>query len=187
MSDVDICNMALYLLGAESIQSFEDNTDRAKVCKLWYSKSRDTVLRAHDWNFAIKRETLAADSDTPENGYDYQYVLPTNPYCLRVIELNDDPTVDWVVEGRRLLTDETEAIIKYIARITETGTYDSLFMECLAAKIAEVLAMPITKSPQIMKSMHDLYVTKLAEARGLNAGERGAVPEPTSDFISVRY
>jgi hypothetical protein len=188
-SDVQICNMALYLLGAEAITAISppDDNDRARVCALWYAPSRDAVLRAHDWNFAIRRATLNLDTpSTPTSGYDYQFVLPTDPYCLRVIEVNDDPEADWVVEGRRLLSDDSTVILKYLAQITDPGNFDSLFVEALAVKMAVNLAMPITKDAKVMANMNQLYEMKLAEARGVNDHEMGNVPEPTSPFISVR-
>ena len=187
-SEVDICNMGLYLLGAEPIASISppENTDRARVCFLWYPKSRDAVLRAHNWNFATYRKTISAEVTTPLNGYSYQFVLPTDPYCLRVIEVNDDPEAEWVIEGRRLLTDDSTVILKFIAQITNPGLFDPLFIECLAAKLATDLSMPITKSQEVMEAMNKLYEWKLAEARRLNDHEMGKVLEPTSTFITVR-
>ena len=187
-SAVEICNKALYLIGQESIAAIDppDDNDRARLCAAFYASSRDATLRAYEWNFAIRRDTLVLDGTAPENGYAAQYVLPTDPYCLRVLELNDDPEAEWVIEGRRLLTNESEAIIKFIARITETGYFDSLFEDTLAARLAMDLAMPVTKKYELMESMAKLYEYKLNEARGISMEERGKIPEPTSPFISVR-
>ena len=161
-SDVGICNLALYLLGMEPITAISppDNTDRARLCAAWYPISRDAVLRAHDWNFAIERQELNLDTPSnPVSGYTYQFVLPTDPYCLRVIEVNEDPTADWVVEGRRLLTDDSTAIIKYLAQITTPGNFDSLFVEALAAKMATNLGPLVVKPPgglNVVKTMNEL-------------------------------
>jgi hypothetical protein len=144
------------------------------------------VLRAHDWNFAITLQSINAEVTAPIDGYSYQFVLPTDPYCLRVIEVNDDPEADWVIQGRRLHSDDSTVIVKYVAQITESGIFDSLFVEALAVKMAVNLAMPITKDEKKMIAMQQLYQMKLNEAMGLNDHERGNVPEPTSPFISVR-
>jgi hypothetical protein len=188
-SDVDICNLALNLLGAESIQNISppDDNDRAKACAAFFPQSRDAVLRAHEWRFAIRRQEL--NKDTPPNpisGYAYQYVLPTDPYCLRVLDLNDDDTLDWVVEGRRLLTDESTAKIKYVSRVTDTGYFDPLFVDALAARLAMDLSMVITKSQKVLQAMATLYDYRIAEAKAMNVIEDGKAEEPTGPLIEVR-
>ena len=61
-SEVDIANRALQKLGAESIVSLTQDSENARACNLCYEPIRDAELRAHPWNFAIKRASLAADS-----------------------------------------------------------------------------------------------------------------------------
>ncbi len=57
-SDVEICNSALQKLGAETITTLADNSRRASLCNRQYDKIRKKLLRAHPWNFAIKRAAL---------------------------------------------------------------------------------------------------------------------------------
>ena len=77
-SVVDICNRALQKLGAESITSLTQNTENARACNSCFEFLRDAELRAHPWNFAIKRAQLAADLTPPEFGYDLRYQLPSD-------------------------------------------------------------------------------------------------------------
>lgn len=55
MTDVQICNMALGLLGADPIQSLDQGTQSARTCALWYEQSRNALQRAHPWSFLVKR------------------------------------------------------------------------------------------------------------------------------------
>jgi len=57
-TDVDICNGALLELGEEVIVALSDNNKRARACNQRYADIRDSILRSHLWNFAVKRETL---------------------------------------------------------------------------------------------------------------------------------
>jgi hypothetical protein len=86
-TEVSICANALRRLGDDPITSLTDDTERARLCNAFYTDARDAVLRSHPFNFSITRTTLAQLSDTPAYGYDYQYALPTDPYCLRVLEM----------------------------------------------------------------------------------------------------
>ena len=86
-TDVSICSNALRRLGDSPITSLTDDTERARLCNSFFTDARDTVLRTHPWNFSITRASLAQLSEAPAYGFSYMYALPTNPYCLRVLEM----------------------------------------------------------------------------------------------------
>ena len=54
-SEVDICNRALSKLGAARITSLTEDSVNARACNAMYESVRDAELRAHPWNFAMKR------------------------------------------------------------------------------------------------------------------------------------
>jgi hypothetical protein len=171
-SDVAICNTALNRLGANTITSFTENSKEARLCNAEYEGIRDQVLRSHPWNCALRRATLAQESDTPSFGYAYQYILPTDPYCLRVLQMETE-VEQFKVEGRKLLTDESTAKILYIGRVTDPEEFDSLLVDTLSARIAVEFAFNITGSRTLQADMFDLYNQKLALARSFDAQESG--------------
>lgn len=170
---VKISNQALALLGKDLIVSLDEGTEAAKYCSLFYEDVRDEVLRAHAWNCAKHRAALAQSSDyVPPSGYDYAYALPVSPYCLRVLLMGEpEDKLVWKVEGRYLLTDEEEATILYIKRITDPMELDTLCVAAIAARLAADLALPLTGSRSMFDDMWNAYTAKLDEARGVNAKE----------------
>jgi len=186
-TEVSICANALRRLGDDPITSLTDDTERARLCNAFYSDARDAVLRSHPWNFAITRATLAQLSDTPAYGFNYQYALPTNPYCLRVLEMEYKDYIFKVenvaTHGRVLLTDEGTAKILYIARITDTTLFDAMFVDTLTAKLAVDLAYPVTNSMQVQTNMQKLYQLKLSEARSID-GQEGFIDDLVSDTFT---
>ena len=84
-SVVDICNEALDLLGAATITALTQNSKEARLCNRNYELVRDSVLRAHPWNTAVTRKNLPQDATAPDFGFTYQYTLPTDPFCSRVL------------------------------------------------------------------------------------------------------
>ena len=64
-SEVQICNLALAKIGDQQITSLTENSKAGRLCNLVYEPLRDATLRAHPWNFAITRETLALHSVAP--------------------------------------------------------------------------------------------------------------------------
>ncbi|ANS03921.1 putative tail tubular protein [uncultured Mediterranean phage uvDeep-CGR2-AD3-C191] len=172
-SEVAICSNALRLLGDEPITSLTDNSDRARLCNSLYEPTRDSVLRNHPWNFALTRTTLeAVDSTSPAWGYSNQFTLPTDPYCLRVWEL-DKSDIDFKIEGRKLLTDEANVNFLYIAVVTDPNTFDALFYEALIFRMASNLAYPITGSRESGETYFTLFQERLKEARLIDSQERG--------------
>ena len=58
-SVVGICNRALEKLGGGYIAALTEASKEARALNRAYDYVRDAVLRAHPWNFAIKRASLA--------------------------------------------------------------------------------------------------------------------------------
>tara|TARA_R100001530_G_scaffold129724_1_gene100216 strand:- start:205 stop:786 length:582 start_codon:yes stop_codon:yes gene_type:complete len=186
-TEVSICSNALRRLGDDPITSLTDDTERARLCNAFYTDSRDAVLRSHPWNFAINRATLAQLSATPAYGFGYQYSLPTSPYCLRVLEMEYSDFIfkveNQATHGRVLLTDESEAKILYIAKITDTTLFDPMFTDILTQKLAVDLAYPITNSTTLQTHMQKIYERKLSEARSID-GQEGFIDDLVSDTFT---
>jgi len=180
-SVVDICNEAMDLLGAATITALTENSKEARLCNRRFETVRDAVFRAHTWNVSIQRSSLALDTDTPAFGFAYQFSLPTDPYCLRVISFwnsnvnNDvaayDSNVMFKIEGRKVLSNEGTCSIIYIARVTDTEQYDPLLSSTIAHRLASETAYAITGSNSLAQSMYALYQARLSEARSMDALE----------------
>lgn len=198
-SVLEIYNLGVTRLGHEQMSSETENTKAGRLCRLHYPLLRDSVLRAHPWNFAIRRATLAQLSVTPAFEFTYAYALPTDPKCLKVVrtsyeangfsstaiygypglvsygEMPIEVRVETInVSGtpvKALLSNEATMSIEYIAQITDVSLFDDLFTDCLAARLAAELAFPLTDNQSATKTMMDLYQMKLAEARVVDAQE----------------
>ena len=199
-STVDIANFALNNLGASNITSLDENSKAARVVNQRYESVRDAVFRAHPWNCLINRASLAQETTMPAFGYTYQYALPTDPFCLRVLEFSngtlsypqDNITNNtggpvFVIEGRKLLTDEGTAQIKYIGRVTDTQLYDASLTEALAARLAAEICYAITGSTSMVQIQTSLYEAKVNEARFNDATEGATQRLEASDFIESRF
>ena len=191
-SDVEICNLALTRIGHKTITSLTggSSAERAEtLCALHYPLCRDSLLRAHPWNFAIARSTLAQDSVTPNHEFDYRHALPTD--CLKVLRTSweasgftgtavygfpgqsgyANETIPYRIEGRYLLTNESTVSIEYISRVTDVAQYDDIFVDVLAQRLAAEICMALTDNAGLIQSLWQLYTQKLSEARTNDAQE----------------
>jgi len=188
VSETDICNLALTRFGDRTITSLTENSKAARLCALHYPRSRDMVLRAHPWNFAVKRKALSLSTTTPAYEFTSQFALPVD--CLRVIRTGWDAaslSVEYRIEGRNLLCSESEAIIEYVARIEDPTQFDHLFIDVLSARLAAEICMAMTDNAGMTKNLWDIYQVKLGDARSTDAME-GTPREivDASDWIIAR-
>jgi len=180
---VIICNMAIHLLGAKRISALTDGTEEAQILTDVYDYILDEVLAAHPWNFAIKRDTLAELATEPEYEFENMFQLPND--CLRVIRMEDDDAV-FSIESDALLTDEGEAKIKYIARITDTSKYSPHFVTTLAARLASEIAFPLTNSTSLAEAMFKMYQEKVKTASSCDGQEGTADKVDETSWIDDR-
>jgi len=186
ISETKICNLALLKIGATRIASLTDGTKNAILCNEFYEPTVDEVLRMHPWNCAIARASLSALDDAPAFGYDYQYTLPTAPYCLRVLQMESlDDT--FRVEGRVLLTNESSCNIIYIQRITNPTKFDPLLVEAIVTRLATKLAYHIAQSKTLKEQMAEEFNLVLRAARTADAQEGTPETLDTSTWLDSRY
>lgn len=186
--------MALTRIGHMMISNMSEGTKSAQHCTLHYPICRDAVLRAHPWNFAIRRATLGLSAVAPNHEYTYQHVLPDD--CLKVIRTDFEANgysgaavygfpgqmgyssdlTPYRIEsaagiGKVLLCDNDTVKIEYIAKITDVAMFDDLFVDVLAQRLAAEIAVAFTDTQTMAKAMWDIYSEKLREARTIDAQE----------------
>ena len=188
-TEVEIANSALTKVGADRIISLNDNTKGAKVCKERYPKLRDYLLRAHLWNFAVRRIELAVSVTTPVFEWDFAYPIPVN--CLRVLKTNHmEPfastgdfntgrsplgasggSSEWKLEGRDILSNDSEMKIMYIERVTDVTQFDTMFPEVVALLLASDIAYFMSGSVTLAAAILSEYKLQLAQARSFDGQE----------------
>lgn len=173
-SEVSIANEALLLLGANTITSFADDDSNAVLVDRFYHSERDAILRSHRWNCAIETANLASLSDTPIIDWQYQFTLPVDPYCLRVLDVrtvSGDIYLDFAIQGRKILTQESTVDITYIKRVEDPSSFDALLYQTIVFRLAWKLAFPITRSHTVMNHMGTMYEAVAREARAIDSQE----------------
>ena len=149
-------------------------------------------MRAFPWNFAIARADLGAplssdDARAPAFEWTYGFLLPrgNDDYCLRVLDTeNGEP---YRVEGGVLMCNASSIKIKYIKRVTAAESWDAQFKAALAANLAMMLAMPITKSKAMLDAMGALYSGLIAEGYSVDTQEGTPEVIDSDEILNARY
>jgi hypothetical protein len=184
-NQVDICNLALGLLGAEPIGALSESVP----CGTHWETSVKATLQAFDWSFARKRQELSQSSTSPAFGFDYSYPLPAD--CLQPLIVNRGTGTEWIVEGENILTNEDEIELIYTAYITDEGSFPPLFVDALAARLGADIAPSVTRNFSLQQQLMQLFDLKVGIAMERDANSRFAsalYKEDTdnSDWITCR-
>lgn len=192
-TDVDICNRALSRLGTRAtISALDENSTEARTASIWYGATRDTLLRAHDWNFARRRVVLA-EQGSPPTGWNFRYALPTD--CIRFLRiaspLPQQDSVRFEVAGdstsRFVLCDEPAAEAVYTARVDDPNLYDAGFASALVDQLAAHIAYPITQKTETAVRLAQMARAALADAMASDVNEaRAAAGDSVPDWIAAR-
>ncbi|MDP2330301.1 MAG: hypothetical protein Q8M19_06345 [Reyranella sp.] len=192
-TDVDICNRALSRLGTRAtIAALDENSTEARTASIWYAATRDTLLRAHDWNFARRRVLLAGQGVAP-TGWRFRYAVPTD--CVRLLRLTSATQeagaarfeVAGDATGRFVLCDEPAAEAVYTARVDDPNLYDAGFASALVEQLAAHIAYPITQKTETAIRLAQLARATLADAMAADANEAdAAIGDRVPDWIAAR-
>jgi len=159
-----ICNFALGRIGNAFISNINDvDTQEAILCKLHFQQTMDEELRFYVWNSAEAQLQLvkeAAPSKQPILDYKFIYKLPNDPFCLRVLDVNDS-LERWRVSGRNILTDidsDVETVnLRFTKRITDILEMDSLLVKVIYTQLALKISWPLTQSEKIYNNILQEY------------------------------
>ena len=184
-SIVQICNKALDKVGHGPITSLTDGTKAANLCNRNWEMIRDEILRAHPWNFAVTRATLAPSSTTPDWGFAYKFPLPSDN--LRLLEVLDHSTAEYQVESKHILADDDVLYIRYIAKKTDPNDYDSQFVNMAAQRLAIELCEPLTQSTTKKTMLWDEFKEFTTMALRSDGQENPPQQFEEDDWINARY
>jgi hypothetical protein len=155
LDDTKICNMALGRLGANTIDSFEDDTDtqpEAIQCRIHYAQTRDELIRSHWWRMARARATLSQNAaytaDTTTFEWTYAYDLPTDFLRMKkpfenTVPGNLELRYSYSLEGKQILSNESTMKIRYIKRVTDPTDFDPLFVKVFVIELALKMIIPL--------------------------------------------
>lgn len=198
-SQVDVCNSALTLLGAATINAITDTSNQAKALNAIWDSTRDSELRKHLWKFAIARAALPALATVPVSGpYNQQFELPSDN--LRVIQIGDSypgsdlsdyrsgPTTDdYSIEGGMVLSNLSAPLsIRYVRSITDTTQWDASFCNSMAAQLAYMSCFRITQSVSQQKACLDAYKDAIRDAVRANALETTPTVVADDTWVTTR-
>lgn len=180
---LQIFNWALQRIGEVGMESELEDSAIGDLLRNTYDLNRKSMLRSYPWNFCQTTKQLTeVDEDIPD--YRYAYALPAD--CLfptKLIGSNGDVVAEWdynlsqymgnvdeweIRTGHKLYSNIPGLIIKYTIDVDDESLFDELFADAFAWRLANEVAMPITKKPEVVQNTAQGFLRTMAMARGMN-------------------
>ena len=195
---VDICNMALSLLGDEAtVSSLEppEGSAQADHCARFYGIAVNDILSEHAWSFALKRVELPQLADEPvgEPG-GKAYSVPAD--CVRVtlcrgrIAGNYRMLRGYSMENmngeRGIVTKASDVWIRYVSSQVDPSAFSPPFISALVHRVASLLAgalVPGSSGMSMAQEQIKLYEHYLARARNQDARQQAGKEKYRPKFV----
>lgn len=182
-SKIHICNVALALIGEQSIRAFDEDNSRARLCDRLFDSSRDYLLSLFDWPFA-RRLALLKEEDAPPGlaeaygaiyGEKYGspevhfYKLPAD--CHIPTDVHPKGTsARWEVVGVNVISPKPAPfVLYYTGTEINAATYTPTFANSLSELLASKLAHPLKQDKKLAGELQGLFSANLATATAIEA------------------
>ena len=170
---IDVANTALVnMLGADRIDSFDDNQVEAIQVKTAWDLVRRSALEAREWSFNSRRSVLTATFFEPEFGFSYTVPVPSS--ALRVLQVQDpyyedDPDVEYKVEGGNILCNTEQINVRYLIDVENVDEWSPAFADFMAYRLATRICIGITENRTLFADLYAQDRERLYQAAATDA------------------
>lgn len=190
VSEVDIANSCFRKVGAKvKIGSFDEGTPAANFADDRYAELRDTLLRGHNWNFAVKRAKLAQLTTDPAFEFEHAYALPDD--WMRTIKAFDNDagvgSMEYREEDGKILASREEVWLLYVYEVTDPNKMTPDFREALAYAMAVEAAIDIVGSRSLSETMERRAEAALLKAKSTDGMADGPKRLPRGSWVTDRF
>lgn len=195
-TEVDIVNLGLRRIGARPITTMDDTTPNGAIASDVYATERDTLLRAHTWNFAVARASLTKSGTAPTFEYANAFELPDD--FLRVIAVYDNEAGDGAVRYKMetleisgtfmqiVATGASDLWLKYVRQVTEPDLMTPQFRNLLGLRCARFFAIGVANSNTLLKLVDDELQIARREAKSIDGMEDFPDSLPEGSWVASR-
>jgi len=187
LTQVEICNDALGLVGSARIQSIDDDTTAAIECKARFDMSLNHVLRLHPWQFATRHVQLAQLGEPVPPPWTFLYAAPADSVLVRRLYDTRGSNVPFRTYDNRILACESSLWTEYTRKVEVVALPHEVghVVAChLAYSIAPVFA---ANGQHSREALYVMFERELSRARFVSAHESGTYLGSTEDWTAARY
>jgi hypothetical protein len=168
ITDVSLCSRALVGLGAGSISSFDEESDRATICRETYPGMKAALLSKYAWRFLMTKKLLTRDAVAPIGEWTYSYIVPGEAlsgaaHAVFYSAENKLAANRYELFGRRIYTDEAVVYVDFVADQPESA-WPAYFQQLMVYAFRAEVAFAITDQQGVADHWHAMAYGSPSEA-----------------------
>lgn len=181
VTQTDILNKALTLVGASPVISIDDASENARALSRVYDTALKYVLSECKWNFATKRANLSVVVNT----LDFNFIGETTVFqkptdMIRIFDVYPQRTV-WREEGDYIIADSDTLGLLYVYFHETPSKYPGYFLEAFIDKLAADIAFQIVNSASLaekyIKKYEDVSLMKAVTANSQTGFQQAPIDD----------
>lgn len=171
---VSMANSALSRINNEVIETLDDASTSAMLCRQLLPQCTKAILARNDWKCARKRARIAPLLETPAFGYSHKFQMPSD--YVRLVKIESDEA--WEREGTMILSNADSLKIIYIAYPSTPDSLDSLVVDAITTMLAAELSITLCTDSTLTNLLYQEAEVKIQNARlQEQAGENDDIVE----------
>lgn len=187
MTDLDIANRALVLIGAETIGSLSDKNKAARTMSGALTDTKRAVLSEFPWTFNNRIEPLEKTSGSVP-GYSNVFKRPSDALNIHRVYGSDKNSgiADYRQVNNLIAANISSGSVEYSAYIDDVNIWPANLQECLAIRLASYAAITMTGNPQLSTALQQQYMMLANLAAQGSANEENTPPMRRAEYVNSR-
>lgn len=196
ISNTDICNAAIGIVGGEMISAYDDASDisvESRLCRLFFSLMRQTVIESRMWSFATERRRLVqvVVEDELQDAHPGMAAFALPAGTLFVNRVTSDAQgrndTEWSLERNVVWAEgTTTAYATILVDEVDPTKWSPSFANAMASRLSMKLAIPLSNSKEILQLTTQLFQAEVQSASTLDALQGKNRPMADGRLIRVR-
>lgn len=180
-AEVDICNLALGLIGDFQISALTETSSEARICNRFYHPTRRSTLTMYDWNCASSTAALSLlqrfERDPNRTQWRFAYKLPSDSLVVREIlcPVRNLPPIPYAVskEGDFIVlnTDFENPTVRYTQDLSDTAIFSEPFRQAFYHRLAATITLPLTQKSQLYELVVQRAQSAVMQSMAADANE----------------
>jgi hypothetical protein len=187
LTDIQVCNRSLALIGADPITAFDDGTVEADACSQLYDGLVEALLTEKPWRFAMKQAELDRLVATPEGRWDAAYQQPADMLRLMAVTLNGKP-IDYDRYDDMIYCDASadETLVADYIYKADPSLWLPYFTQGFVYTLAGLLGGAVARDAALIEKYEKMGEKSLMKAANIESQSQTTRHIRTSRYLSVR-
>lgn len=151
----------------------DDGSDEWNVASAAYEAAVDTLIEAHNWNFATVVTTLVRAGASPDDQFTDAYNRPPGSLALVWVRVFDIPMDYKVIGGQICVNSRGQAVTCKYVQQPDPGSWPPMFVDCVRISVMAGLYRGLNEDMSAAQSMEQQATQRLQDARSRTDQEQG--------------